>query len=393
MLSGGGALAASPPTCPNGTRWDDGCLGADINAVFQTPNFFTCDAAEHCALAPGQAPYVTVPPWNVAGVDYPVGYNKTLRLKDPTRAALPAGCKYNGSTTAPAVVCANVASLALSGYDFGNTTWAGQTTGGGCVDLRVENIPGSISIKNNRWFNGPDNVYGQYGCGIENSYIVYVESNNASTDVTIDNNYCDINGHSGPAPKPNGVVACFVVDLPNNSADVYGKYNVCLHAYGRCFEVTIGTGVKALLYNYAEEFDYQDSALHGEFDLGGANGACTAEARQRFNTILQPAEQIEGGVTALVYGSSGAVGPCYLNYAVSNNTLAVVGAAATAIEVAYNEYKGLTFHENYIAPVGTVTGGCIYETSDPIFGAGQPVFSGNINMLTGHTIGSFEVCP
>ena len=145
----------SPSTCPKGTTLGDGCLQANPNAVFQASNFFTCTAATHCALTPGQKPYTALPSWNVAGVSYPVGYDKTLSLKDPTTALLPSGCSYNKSITAPQVTCTNVHGLDLEGYDFGNTTWRGQTTGGGCVSLEITgSVTGAIVIKNNRFFNG-----------------------------------------------------------------------------------------------------------------------------------------------------------------------------------------------------------------------------------------------
>ncbi len=381
------------PTCPNGTTWADGCKDADINSVFQTPTFFTCTATQHCALAPGQVPYAAIPPWNVAGVNYPVGYDKTITLQDPTVAGtLPPGCSYNASVTAPLVTCANVPSLTLAGFDFGNTTWGGQTTGNGCVGLRVENISGPITISDNRWFNGPDKVHGTYGCGIENSIIVYVEPNNTSTDVQIIYNYCDINGTNAPAPNPNGVTACFAVDLPSSGASVVEEYNACFHAYGRCSEITVANGsTKTIAYNYGEGFSYQGSALHAEFDQGGAGTACTSNANQLYNTVLQPAGMANASVAALIYASSGAVGPCYDKYRVRRNSVVAVGDAATGIEVSYNTYDYFTLSQNDIAPIGTVAGGCIYEVSNPTF-VSPPKFAGNINMLTGHTVTMFGVC-
>src|SRR5271165_399575 len=111
--------------CPHGNDLGDGCPQANQNAVFKTPHFFTCTASWYCALAPGQAPYTALPTWNLAGVDYPVGYDKTLTLKDPTTSALPLGCSCNGSITKPEVNCSGTTGLDLEGYDFGNTTWGG----------------------------------------------------------------------------------------------------------------------------------------------------------------------------------------------------------------------------------------------------------------------------
>ena len=117
---------ASARICPHGDDLGDGCPQANQQAVFKTPHFFTCTAKRHCALAPDQAPYTALPAWNLAGVDYPVGYDKTLTLKDPTTSALPPGCSYNGSIAAPQVNCSGTTGLDLEGYDFGNTTWGGR---------------------------------------------------------------------------------------------------------------------------------------------------------------------------------------------------------------------------------------------------------------------------
>src|SRR5208282_3730605 len=77
------ARGVLPSTCPKGITWNDGCLNANPNAAFQTSSFFTCTASSHCGLAPDQSPYVAIPRWNVAGISYPVGNDKTLTYKDP----------------------------------------------------------------------------------------------------------------------------------------------------------------------------------------------------------------------------------------------------------------------------------------------------------------------
>ena len=189
--------------CPHGNDLGDGCPQANQNAVFKTPHFFTCTAKWYCALAPGQAPYTALPTWNVAGVDYPVGYDKTLTLKDPTTSALPPGCSYNGSITTPQVNCSGTKAWILKGMISAIQRGRGQTTSNGCVDLVVHgNISGAIVIKNNRWKNGPDKVHDTFGCGIENSIIVQIDTNSVADSLTITNNLCGINAESGPAPDP-----------------------------------------------------------------------------------------------------------------------------------------------------------------------------------------------
>src|SRR5690242_321391 len=78
-------------TCPRGTAYvsaGDGCAGAQATGSVQVANFFTGFT--------GQS-YPARPPWNVAGVDYPVGYSGTLN--DPTTVSLPACVTaHSGST-------------------------------------------------------------------------------------------------------------------------------------------------------------------------------------------------------------------------------------------------------------------------------------------------------
>jgi len=182
--------------------------------------------------------------------------------------------------------------------------------------------------------------------------------------------------------------------MTKSGATIDAEYNAVFVAYGRFFELTTANGTKTLTHNYGEGLGYRSGALHGEFDQGGADGSCRAVVSQSYNTVLQPHDGNSGAAAAaaLLYGSSGAVGPCYANYTFANNTLIVNNPAATGIEVSYNTYTNLAFSNNYIAPVYTVNGGCIYEVGNPSF-TNSPTFYGNINMLTGNTIAKFGSCP
>lgn len=74
----GGSLTVNPPStsCPHSAAgWADGCAGANQNATFINPNYFTNMRQS------GQGQYRDAsgalsnhpPPWDMAGVDYPVG--------------------------------------------------------------------------------------------------------------------------------------------------------------------------------------------------------------------------------------------------------------------------------------------------------------------------------
>lgn len=97
--TGGGAVVS----CPQGNAYADGCAGAPVGLMSQS-NFWTY------ARQSGQSAYATRPPWNVAGVDFPVGQTTADNaLLDPVTNP-PAGCTYNSSI--PWLSCGNNATVA-----------------------------------------------------------------------------------------------------------------------------------------------------------------------------------------------------------------------------------------------------------------------------------------
>jgi hypothetical protein len=78
---------------------------------------------------------------------------------------------------------------------------------------------------------------------------------------------------------------------------------------------------------------------------------------------------------------------------VANNTTVVQGGASAAIEISYNTFTNVTFENNYIVAIGTVRGGCFYDPDSSAVFTNAPVFRGNVNMVSGSTIGGFGVCP
>ncbi len=96
VLAWAGGASASP-ACPfAATAASDGCAGANWSSVsFQRSNFFSYARQSGQTYA---GPYPDHPPqYNVAGVDYPVGfYTPTERLVDPSIKA-PTNCAYHSS--------------------------------------------------------------------------------------------------------------------------------------------------------------------------------------------------------------------------------------------------------------------------------------------------------
>jgi hypothetical protein len=96
-ISGLGGSAAAASVCPRANAgYADGCAAAPRTGQFIQPDFFTM------VRQSGQAQYRDAsgarsdhpPPWNVAGVDYPVGHTTPdAKLLDPIKNP-PAGCSY-----------------------------------------------------------------------------------------------------------------------------------------------------------------------------------------------------------------------------------------------------------------------------------------------------------
>ena len=100
--------ATAPVTCPQGTGTPgDGCSGANQSAVFINSTFFST------VQQSGQGAYATRPPWNVAGVDFPVGAEADNTLLDVS-TNVPAGCSL--VTASHWIRCVN--GVTLSGYRF-----------------------------------------------------------------------------------------------------------------------------------------------------------------------------------------------------------------------------------------------------------------------------------
>ena len=142
VVSGGG-----------GGGWSalDGSLNAPTGAA-QYPTLFSGYAAR--------------PPWQVAGVDYRVGVNTGVTLKDPSVASLPTGVSRAGTT-----FTVNNSDVTLDGWDF--TQGAGWT-----VDVRNNNC----TISNCRFSkSGAANL---------------INSINSVSATNLTVKYCEMNGQN-----------------------------------------------------------------------------------------------------------------------------------------------------------------------------------------------------
>ena len=137
--------------------------------------------------------------WSVPGVDYPIGYDPTLRLKDPTAGGLPHGASFAGHTV---TISGN--NVTLNGWDFSlhatHLVVNGGTTGVVITNNKFACIPGrtadldlirigrgaaDVTIKYNS-FNGSSTPGGCIRGG-QNAAIGSIAT---SGNITIEYNYC-----------------------------------------------------------------------------------------------------------------------------------------------------------------------------------------------------------
>ena len=87
--------------------------------------------------------YATRPPWDVAGVDYPVGPSSSITLKDPQRATAPAGWSFDRTK----LIATQVDDGAvLDGWDF-RTGW------------QVVSTNAESPVITNNWFKMVNGVF------------------------------------------------------------------------------------------------------------------------------------------------------------------------------------------------------------------------------------------
>ena len=155
---------------------NDGAVLSNVNSQFQSAGYF------NSAPLSGQT-YVVRPPWKVAGVDYRVGYDTTLTLKDPATATLPSGCSYlangrSGYGHVPAVDCTvPVSGMSLVGYDFSGAASSTTVPNGalfapsnGIMLVLEAASQGVCTIANNRFRRGSN--FSQVGISLSQVYFL-----------------------------------------------------------------------------------------------------------------------------------------------------------------------------------------------------------------------------
>ena len=269
-----------PGTCAMGGALGDGCVAQAAGSILHV-NFFTGYANQS-----GQT-YVNCPSWNVAGVDYPVGYSSALAsLKDPSQNVnLPSGCTYDSITNT--VQCTTGGPLIVSGFNFALHNG---------IRLRVLGS-NSVIITNNYFFSGP----AIYGLRKMNANLVLIDANVLGS-VDIEHNTFDGNYRSS-----GGNLAYLVEDDRKNGGTTTYRYNAFLNIPQKGFSIPAKSDV-LVAYNYCEGLELAGPS-HGECEIYGNREGIIQNVVENFNTYLEPANAFNfhgiGGVSGPMYVSTG----------------------------------------------------------------------------------------
>jgi len=276
--SGGGTGPVTPIICPQGSANPDGCAASPRTATVQHANFFSGYANQS-----GQS-YATRPPWNVAGVDYPVGvYTAAGQLLDPTLAAsLPAGCAFVAADDA--VDCRGSGSLDVKGLDF-------SLHGG--VRLHIYGgYTGTCTVEDNNFKNGAssDGVFGSL-----------VRFDHSTCNRVIQSNTFDGNAAAFP-----GKLIYLVFDTGTGNFTSLTQYNAYLNCPQKC-ELFPASATITNQYNYVEDLELGPS--HGEWDIYTHSPTPNPGLTEQYMTLLEPASPpingTGGGITAMLYPVAG----------------------------------------------------------------------------------------
>ena len=292
----------------SGSGWSDGCAGANMGSTYQVSNFFTSYArgsGQTYASGGGNLSSSHPPPWNVAGVDYPVGYyTPKSSLKDPA-VTQPANCTYysTGSpfnSAYPYLQC-GIASgqVDIEGYDFGPIGGHDCTP----VTLSSANLTSgtTVTIKDNLFENGADcsnnatnNITG----------MIQTDITGHTIGSTINVQYNTWLGHwADPccdqppySPRAMGFLTTGSLTFEYNSVIDWPSDPIFLGVGG-------GSNIGTVEYNYIEGWVYRGAESHGEWgSLSYGSGQSTVGSfLVAYNTLLSTTTQASNDTTLLWY--------------------------------------------------------------------------------------------
>ncbi len=366
-----GAENGNPGGCPiAATAATDGCGIANFNATTLIPNFFNGYATQS-----GQGAYATRPNWNVAGVDYPVGFHTPLNQMIDVRTTPPAGCHLRTLGASVALQCNGSGPLLISGYRF-------DLQGG--TFLYVTGAYTSIQIDDCYFLNGTtsDRLGGA---------LVVIAG--GSGDLTVTSSTFDGAGRT----RAKGLF--YLIEDVRTGA----QRDIITHnAIFRVPQKGIGTGPcgdTTIQHNYFEEMELSPS--HGDFTIDGNTLCVKNNLVESYNTALITSGLVRtgaGGITALFFLSAGNPLRSWNTVVTSHNTLVsntigspsvAPGAGAATVSRMIEQgggsvYTVMEYSNNYIDPTGSLL--CYYvPTPTPA----ATIMQNNVNLLDGSGVNDF----
>lgn len=247
-----GARMTTADQCPRNTGFADGCGAARLTGSFWQPSFFTGYTGHT---------YRYRPPWNVAGVDYPVGYSGALH--DPTKGMLPSCATISGKDAYRVTIGS---ACTISNMDF-------SLYGGICLSITAPR--GSVVLDNVRVAAGPN-------CASNGVNVIDVRGNAdlivRYSELSIDHTY------TGPQA---------LIGL-RGDGHIMIMYNAFLSADQAHIE-TIGTAAPLLDVHNNFVSNIGVAPNHGDWVIGNSSGAFVYN--DDYNTVYAG----DANATALCY--------------------------------------------------------------------------------------------
>jgi hypothetical protein len=314
--------------------------------------------------------YAARPAWNVAGVDYAVGYAAGTALKDPMTGALPAGVTRDSANHIFLITGDNVV---ISGWDFSKQ---------GGWQVKATNADNPI-IENNYFKIGANALQPINLLGVPNGF---TGQGGTIRNNVIDGNNVDIGGSALIATSRGGI---FVI-----------QYNLLENAGSDLIDAgaeTLASGVVTtydVRYNVMKQGGQQTSA-HPDWFQTFANNHYN-NITIDYNTVVQTSYPANGGGSQgfTLDGNTNAPLATFDNGSVSNNTVIVtatpIGTTGFIVRLAPDLITGtFTVANNFIDPSGLSNGGINYDVRLAVAGGpyhGKVESFGDVNMVTGAVI-------
>ena len=285
FIATGGAPVPPLLACPQGTGFPtDGCAGANSNATFREASAFqvggyfntTAGTSTNYTLnncgASGTAP--CRPPWNVAGVDYPIGnYTSPSSMLDPATMSL-SGCKYSLTTSGTG------GGRLDCGDGLGVGTFAGLLQhinfgpigGHGCTSLVLDSSAVTSVLIDDIYFFNDSGL-----CSVGGNTQVVLDVGNAtfSGGITIQNFYMD--GNSSTWSTPYGgctptTICNAGIAINQGASNLVIKYGVMRNFIVHMISPSNGGGCITIENSWVENWAKRAPDSHSEWFDGGQGG-------------------------------------------------------------------------------------------------------------------------